>query len=68
MDLDALDPASLLWAAAAGFAAIAAWAAFADRRRGRRRDVDRPGWVPWSLVLVLAFLLAVVAASLAILA
>ena len=36
-----------LWTLAAAFAALTALAAWADHRRGRRRDLDRPGWVPW---------------------
>jgi hypothetical protein len=39
---------------------LAALAAWRDHARARRRDIDKPGWVPWSLVLVLAMLLAVV--------
>lgn len=60
------DPALLLWLAAAAFAALAAFAAWADHARGKRRNLDRPGWVPWQLVMVLAMLLAVVCAALAV--
>ena len=68
MDLDFLidEPAPLLWAAAAFFAALAALAAWRDHRRSRRRDVDRPGWVPWTGITLLAMLLAVVCAALAL--
>jgi uncharacterized membrane protein YidH (DUF202 family) len=65
MDFD--DPATLLWPAAAAFAALAALAAWCDHRRAKRRDIDRPGWVPWSLVLILAMMLAVVFGALAVL-
>jgi hypothetical protein len=67
MDFDDYTAAQMLWAAAAGFAALAVLAAWADRRRARRRHIDRPGWVPWSLVLVMALLLAVVCGALGVL-
>lgn len=60
------DPAQLLWPAAAAFAALAALAGWRDHARGKRRDLDRPGWVPWSLITVLAMLLAVVCGGLAV--
>jgi uncharacterized membrane protein YidH (DUF202 family) len=66
MDLDDYTAAQLLWAAAAFFAALAALAGWRDHKRAGRRDIDRPGWVPWSLVLVLAMLLAVVCGALAV--
>jgi hypothetical protein len=58
--------AQLLWTAAAAFAALAAFAAWRDHARGRRRDLDRPGWVPWQGVMVLSLLLGVVCAALAV--
>ena len=60
------DPANLLWLAAAAFAALAALAAWRDHARAKRRDVDKPGWVPWQPVMILAMLLAVVCAALAV--
>lgn len=60
------DPAQLLWIAAAALAALAGLAAWRDHARARRRDVDRPGWVPWQPVMILAMLLAVVCAALAL--
>lgn len=65
--MDFTDTPNQLWLAAAAFAALAALAAWRDHARARRRDVDRPGWVPWSLVLVLAMLLAVVCGALGVL-
>lgn len=50
--------AGSLWMAAGASVAVAGVAALADRARNRRRDVDRPGWVPWPLILMLAILLA----------
>jgi hypothetical protein len=64
--MDDFTPAQLLWAAAAAFAALAALAAWRDHARAKRRDIDKPGWVPWQLVLVLALLLAVVCGALAV--
>jgi uncharacterized membrane protein YidH (DUF202 family) len=61
------DPSALLWPAAAVFAALAALAAWRDHARAKRRDIDRPGWVPWGLVLVMAMLLAVVCGVLGVL-
>jgi len=60
------EPNRLLWTAAAAFAALAALAAWRDHARGRRRDLDRPGWVPWTGLTVLALLLAVVSGALAV--
>jgi hypothetical protein len=62
------NPATLFWTAAAAFAALALLAGWADHRRANRRDVDRPGWVPWQPMLVLAMLAAVVCLALGILA
>lgn len=61
------DPSTLFWLAAAAFAALAASAGWADRRRDKRRDLDRPGWVPWQLVMVLAMIASVVCAALGVL-
>ena len=63
--LDDYTATQLLWALAAAFAALATWR---DHARDKRRDLDRPGWIPWSLVTVLAMLLAVVCGALAVLA
>ena len=61
------DPSALFWLLAAAFAALAILAAWADQRRSKRRDLDRPGWVPWPLVQVLAMLLTAVCAALGVL-
>jgi hypothetical protein len=66
IDFDDFGPARMLWTAAALFAALAALAAWADHRRTRRRDIDRPGWVPWTALTFFALLLAVVCAALAV--
>jgi hypothetical protein len=61
-----LTPATFLWAASAVLFAFAFAAAFAERRRARRTNLDRPGVMPWHLLQILAFILAVVAAALAL--
>jgi hypothetical protein len=58
--------AGALWVLAAAAAALALLSALADRRRTRRRDLDRPGWVPWALIQILAMLVAAVAAAFAL--
>jgi hypothetical protein len=47
---------TLLWVIAGVFAALAALAFFADHRRGRRRDLDKVGWVPWNLIQIFAII------------
>ena len=68
--MDAFDPAfhpdNLLWLAAALLAALAVFAGVAEHLRNRRRDLDRPGWMPWTLIQIIALLLAVIAAALAL--
>jgi hypothetical protein len=60
------DPSLYFWLAAAAFAAFALLAGWADHRRAKRRDIDKPGWVPWQLVLILAMMASVVCVALAI--
>ncbi|MDR6852988.1 hypothetical protein J2Y54_002508 [Sphingomonas sp. BE123] len=38
----------------------------AEWRRGRRRDLDRVGWMPWTFIQIMALLLAIVGAALAL--
>lgn len=54
------------WIAAAALAALAAVAILGDRRRHRRTDIDKVGWVPWPLVLILALLGAATCAAIAL--
>lgn len=65
MDPGDLTPAELLWGAAALLVVLAAFAAWAERRRAKRANLDRPGLMPWHLIQVLAFIAAVAAAALA---
>ncbi|AHE54617.1 hypothetical protein [Sphingomonas sanxanigenens] len=55
-----------LWAVSGIAATVAGIAAFADRRRLTREDLDRVGIMPWPGVLVAAMLTAIVAAALAV--
>lgn len=54
-----------LWGAAGTAAALALVAGVAESRRGRRRDLDRTGWVPWREIQVAAFFAALLLAILA---
>jgi hypothetical protein len=54
------------WMIVAAALALVVLAGLADRRRARRRDLDRAGWVPWPLVMILAMIVAAVAAALAL--
>ena len=62
-----MTPPSLHWSAAATCLAVTLVATLAERRRNRRRDLDRVGWVPWELVQIIALLLTVIFAALAFL-
>ncbi|HEX8528289.1 hypothetical protein [Allosphingosinicella sp.] len=54
-----------LWWTAGGALALAASAAAAEWLRGRRRNLDRVGWMPWQTIQVLAFFSAIALAGLA---
>jgi hypothetical protein len=60
------EAATLLWLLAGALMLLAIVSVFAEQRRTRRRDLDNPGWVPWNLLQILSFLLAIAAAVLAI--
>jgi len=57
---------AVYWWMAGAAAAVTGFAALADRRRTRRRDIDRVGWVPWPAVLLFALFVAVICAALAL--
>jgi hypothetical protein len=61
-----LSLSQLLEIAAGALLLLAVFASFAERRRRTRRDIDRPGLVPWQLIEVLAFFGAVGAVLLAL--
>ena len=55
------------WWMLAGLAAVlAVLSGVAEHRRSRRRDLDRPGWVPWTLLQVLSALAAIAGVMLAL--
>jgi hypothetical protein len=60
------DPATMLWWLAGALLLLAVAAAWAEHRRGKRRNLDRVGWMPWNLIQILAFLGAVVSVALAL--
>ena len=55
-----------IWIGAAVALLVAVIAGIGEARRKRRRDMDAVGFVPWTLVQVLAILTALVLASLAL--
>jgi uncharacterized iron-regulated membrane protein len=63
---DEVTPQQLLWGLAVAALLVAGFAAWAEHRRNRRRDLDRPGLVPWNLIQVLAILTLLAAAGLAL--
>lgn len=55
-----MDDSTQLMAIAGGLAAVLALAAwFGDRRRNRRTDLDRVGFMPWTAVFFWALMAAV---------
>jgi hypothetical protein len=60
-----LNLSQILWIASGLLLLLAAAGGWLEHRRKRRRDLDRPGLVPWQLIEVLSFFAAVGAALLA---
>ncbi len=54
------------WGLSLAWVVLGAFAAWRDRRRNHRTDLDRVGWVPWPLVLILAILGAATCAAIAL--
>lgn len=48
---------------ALAMSALAGTAAIADARRMRRRDFDRVGFMPWSLILIVSLIVAAFATA-----
>ena len=55
-----------LWSGCAAALAVAGVANLAERRRAKRRNLDRVGFMPWSLIMVLAMMIALACAAIAI--
>lgn len=55
-----------LWWGAGAAIIIALIAVVGDRRRNRRENPDDVGFMPWALVQVIAFLVAMILAGLAV--
>ena len=53
-----LDLNQWLWIAAGFFLLLGIAAMIVGHRRNKRRDIDRPGLVPWQGVEILSFFLA----------
>ncbi|KQM22449.1 hypothetical protein ASE73_14550 [Sphingomonas sp. Leaf24] len=60
------DAHRLLWTIAGVAAMLFAVSVLAERRRTLRRDPDRVGWMPWTLVQLIAVLLAVFSVAMAL--
>lgn len=54
-----------LWMTAGGLIVLAGVAALAEYRRSRRRNLDRPGFMPWTLIQIAALFAAAVIGALA---
>jgi len=55
-----------LWWGAGAALIVAVIAVVGDRRRNRRANPDDVGFMPWALVQVIAFLIAMILAGLAV--
>ncbi|WP_337846316.1 hypothetical protein [Sphingomonas sp.] len=55
-----------LWIGVGAMVALVGVSGLAEWRRGRRRDLDRVGWMPWTFIQIMALLLAIVGAALAL--
>jgi hypothetical protein len=55
-----------LWGIVGGAVALVILSGVADHRRNTRRDLDRAGWMPWPLLMILAMIVAAAAAAAAL--
>ncbi|MEP9359495.1 hypothetical protein [Sphingomonas sp. KR3-1] len=55
-----------LWLGAAGAAVVAVVSGLGEHRRRKRKRIDDVGYVPWSLIQVMAMLFAVILVSVAL--
>ncbi|WP_230635556.1 hypothetical protein [Sphingomonas sp. Leaf4] len=61
-----MDGRQWLWSIAAASATVFAVAVLAEHRRSKRHDPDRVGWMPWTMVQLVAILVTVFAVALAL--
>ena len=61
-----MTQAELWWTVAGAALAAAVLAGLADWRRGRRRDLDQVGWVPWTTVQIVALTVVLGASAIAL--
>lgn len=67
MTLTALFWGKYFWALASAMSGLVVLvSSFADRRRSRRANIDKVGFMPWTAITVFAVLATVVTAALAI--
>lgn len=57
---------AMLWTGAGAALAMAIVAAVAESRRNARRNLDSPGWMPWSFLQIAGVLGLLVCAALAV--
>lgn len=55
-----------LWIGVGAMVALVGVSGVAEWRRGKRNDLDKVGWMPWTFIQVMALLLAIVGAALAL--
>jgi hypothetical protein len=54
------------WGGCAAAVCLAAFSAFADRRRANRVNLDQVGFMPWPLIMIISILIAAVLAAFAL--
>jgi hypothetical protein len=57
---------AMLWSASGAFGVLALVAALGERRRRRRHDLDRIGWIDWPGVQLFAITALILTAGLAL--
>jgi len=61
-----MTTAEIMWGLAVAALLLAVFAGWAERKRSRRANFDRPGFMPWNLIQVIAAFCIVIATVLAI--
>ncbi|RJF85533.1 hypothetical protein [Sphingomonas cavernae] len=55
-----------LWGFVGAFVALTAFANFADRKRQNRKDLDKVGFMPWTLITLFSVMAALVLTAVAL--